>query len=139
MQLLNQKMYVIGSPALLAAVERHPHAISMEPIAEEMVDRVAGFKGNSLNIFESKKKGGSGFNKKLVHHFYKNLLGDELNELSQNTVKALEMSADQLKSLQNKSIDLYAWCRHVMTMATTKAAYGPENPYNSPSIEQGIW
>lgn len=36
-------------------------------------------------------------------------------------------------------IDLYSQIRHVITLASTNAVYGPKNPFQDPAVEEGLW
>jgi hypothetical protein len=40
---------------------------------------------------------------------------------------------------QGERIDLYAWCTHAITAASTDASYGPLNPYKDRDIENAFW
>lgn len=48
-----------------------------------------------------------------------------------------------LTALDNGSrneIDFLAWTRKTVTMCSTKAIYGPENPFNKyPELEKAFW
>jgi hypothetical protein len=36
-------------------------------------------------------------------------------------------------------VDYWKWCRHIITMASTDAAYGPANPFKEKVVEDGFW
>jgi len=36
-------------------------------------------------------------------------------------------------------VDLYAWVHHMITLASTDAVYGPQNPFRHPVVMEGFW
>lgn len=36
-------------------------------------------------------------------------------------------------------VGLWEWVRHILTMASTNAAYGASNPFKDPEIEMAFW
>jgi hypothetical protein len=65
------------------------------------------------------------------------LTGDGLDKMNQAMIKYLKVSIDGLEHKQQ--IDLLAWCRDSITVASTDAIYGAANPYRDPKMAQAFW
>jgi len=67
------------------------------------------------------------------------LLGPGLDIANRNMVNNLVKSVDELASMHNKTFDLYAWAKHAITIASTDAVWGPQNPIKDPANEAAFW
>ena len=66
--------------------------------------------------------------------------GPGLEGMDRVMLRSVEASFDKLCAHgQPKKIQLQQWLGHEMTMATTEAVYGPENPYKDPKVEAAFW
>ncbi|EAS37010.2 cytochrome P450 oxidoreductase [Coccidioides immitis RS] len=134
--IFRQKIYLIYSPGLLAAAQRHAKYISFEPFAALAIRRAAGIKGNGPIVSSSSEKGRSSFDKQMKDAVHSVLLGEAMVGITRASVAAIKKSVDDLRSTE---VDLLTWCRHVLTMATTDSIYGPMNPYRNREAEAAIW
>jgi hypothetical protein len=139
LDIFGARIYVINSAELVTAVQRNHKRISVDPFLTTSASREAGIKGDDLKLLEMKDLGGGGLNTKILDAMHSTLLGPGLNDLTRKMTESLTSSIDELASYQGQSFDLHAWSRHVITLASTCAAYGPQNPYNSSIIEKSLW
>ena len=62
---------------------------------------------------------------------------DRMNEtLLGNACRLLDLSSGDNKF---RPIELFAWTRHIVSLAVTEALYGPSNPFRDSEVEAGFW
>jgi hypothetical protein len=66
------------------------------------------------------------------------LAGDGLDKMNHAMITYVKTSVDGLAN-KIKPMDLHMWCRHAITVASTDAVYGPQNPFKNPQTEQDFW
>lgn len=134
-------MYVINSPAMVNAVQRHQKVLSFTPFMASSTVRMFGFEGAGAARLVEDPEDGKGFLKKINDAAYASLLGDGLDRMNENMAKRLKPFVDALAmhARASEPLDLYAWCRHTITLASTSGVFGPQNPFESPEIEQAFW
>ncbi|KAL4884084.1 hypothetical protein BJY04DRAFT_215520, partial [Aspergillus karnatakaensis] len=127
------KVYLVNSPTMLQAVQRNKGTLSFDPFITFTAERAAGIKGRGLELLREKKAGGGGVNQAINHAMHPTLTGKPLDRMNERMVKFLTPLIDELAKLDR--VDLYAWCTHAITLASTEASYGPLNPYRDRKIE----
>ncbi|KAI1910060.1 hypothetical protein LOZ12_004733 [Ophidiomyces ophidiicola] len=140
--LLSSKVYVVTSPALIAAAQRKSRVISFEPFPTIAAERLAGIKGPRLEALREPRRGGGGLNNRVMHVMSPTLLNEGLDQMNSRMVATLKEWVDGLSSVGDgghRAFDLYAWCRQILTIASTDAVYGPLNPYRPTSIQDAAW
>lgn len=130
------KAYLVTSPALLQAIQRNK-ALTFDPFLTMSAQRIAGIRGLGLELMREKQSGGQGLNQKVVHAMHPTLTGRPLDRMNERMTQLLSPLVDELA--RRKTVDLYSWCSHVITLASTEASYGPLNPYKSREIEDAFW
>lgn len=65
--------------------------------------------------------------------------GTGLDRMSQVMLRKLRNLIDISFGPESRPIDLYSQTRHVTTLASTNAVYGPKNPFQDPAVEEGLW
>ncbi|KAI9753259.1 MAG: hypothetical protein M1835_001006 [Candelina submexicana] len=139
LNLLYTKTYVINSASLVSAVQRSSKIISFDPFLTGAAHRMAGISGSGLKLLEETESGGGGINNKVLHSMHPALLGPGLDKMNETMIKNLKVSIDELEFKEGITFDLHAWCRHAITVASTDAVYGPQNPYKSKEVEDALW
>ncbi|OJD30748.1 cytochrome p450 [Diplodia corticola] len=137
--LLVAKFYVVASPALMSGVQRNHRALSFEYFINLSASGMLGIKGAGMKLLREEQKGGGGLGMKVTHAMNPALLGAGLDAMNERMIAFLKDSVDQLASSQGSPIDLFAWTRHAITVAATESAWGPQNPYRSPELEDAFW
>lgn len=131
------KFYVVISPDLMAAVQRNSRAFSFAPLLDLAAERIAGLKGDSLHAFRTTESGGRGLVKDAIHASSPLLSGKSLDKLNQDMFDNLQPMIDELST--KDSFDLVGWIRNAMTVAGTKATYGPLNPFKPKEVQDAFW
>lgn len=134
------RTYVVTSPDLVQAVQRHPKAISFWWIAVIFGARLAALseqgKKTLFHNVEGEKGDSSMFmdGLRLITRSLKPgpALDDMNREMGTSLCKVFE-------HMNSGTSDLWEFVKHAMTIATTDAVYGPMNPYRDPKVEAGFW
>lgn len=132
--MLNGWMYVVNDPALIAAAMRHRH-LSFDPFAIEFAGAAMGMTKPQIDIY-SRKENLEG----MTHVIHKSLTGD--NVLRMN-VQALADIADAINGVRPgvdlEVPDVFEWLRNTVTVATTNALFGKNNPYGLEDADSFWW
>ncbi|KAL3456037.1 cytochrome P450 [Aspergillus heterothallicus] len=143
LDLLLIKVYLVKSPSLLQAIQR-TRALSFDPFVTFTTEKLAGIRGAALDALREKQAGGGGGNQALLHAMHPTLTGKPLDRMNERMVKLLAPLVEELARSgdggeDSQEVDLYGWCQHAVTAASTEASYGPLNPYRERSVEDGFW
>jgi hypothetical protein len=132
------RTYVVNSTKLVSAVQRNAKTISFDPILTTVAERLAGITGPELEALKEEETGGGGAHRKVVHSMAPSLIGLGLDAMNKAMLANLENFINALET-QDQAFDLWAWTRHVISIASTDAVFGPENPYAKDNYEQTFW
>ena len=132
-------MYIVKSAALVSAVQRNHKIISFDPFLTAAANRMAGISGPGLELLRETQSGGGGINMDVLRSMHPALLGPGLDIMNKNMISELLSSVKELAASGGKSVDLHYWCREAITVASTKAVWGPQNPYQSAEIRKAFW
>ncbi len=87
----------------------------------------------------SPTEGNAGFLKDFAKTMHASLSpGPNLKSMNRTALRDIEKFVDLLAEGQGQ-IRLVEWLRHILTIATTNAVYGPANPFANESVEQAFW
>lgn len=100
---------------------------------------MAGITGKGLQLLQEKQGGGGGINEAVIRAMHPALLGPALDVMNASMISGLCPSINALSSNSDSPLDLHAWCRHSITMASTRAVWGPQNPYESEHLRSAFW
>ena len=132
-------MYAIKTGKLVSAVQRNHKNLSFDPYVTAAAKRMVGITGVGLHLLQEKHNGGCGINQDIIHAMHPALLGPGLDEMNQKMISGLCSSIDALSSDGENTLDLHAWCKHSITVASTRAVWGPKDPYQSESLRSAFW
>ena len=150
MRILNQRIYIVTSPPLAAAVQRASKALSFTPIVPEVTKPVFGLDDTTMEIVCKNLDPGPGdepgYLSDIQGMIYNSLgPGQYLSDL---TLKAVRELRDEVASYaaspnvqgSGARTDLLLWVRHLVTVSTARYLYGPENPIaREPDLEDAFW
>ncbi|KAK4175218.1 putative cytochrome P450 E-class, group IV [Triangularia setosa] len=139
-----QKMYVISSSDLIQSIQKQHRAFSIDPILMKFTTIISGGSKEADKILQRNVHGEDGdygvaqeshvvFKEGTKPANIDDMNRDMLNDVA-SCLGLLEPPAGQAKRIK-----LYSWLRTTLTSATTKAVYGPLNPYNDKSIADAFW
>ncbi|KAL2866099.1 cytochrome P450 [Aspergillus lucknowensis] len=135
--MLFNKVYVINSPKLVAAIRRNHRTMSLDPLFTRTAQCVGGIHGPGLQLLRGKESQGQGLGHATTAALRPALLGEGLDQLNRKMIGYLSKSVEQLKS--RGTVDLYDWCTLAMTLASTEPIYGPMNPYSDSNAREAYW
>ena len=144
--MLNGRTYAVNSPDLVAAVQRSPKIFAFNPFVVEVSQRLCGCSKSAIETLceNLEDVGLMNETKRDMHTALApgpNL--DMMNETMIKNVGALLSELDaELAAVgdEGKELELHAWARHVITMASTDATYGVENPFSKDRrVEDAFW
>jgi hypothetical protein len=127
-----QRLYVVSAPHLIQIIQAKANAQTFVP---NLLDFGMLFSGLNAESKATLQKAfglhGNGFTMS-VHKYL--LSGPSLKVASKAAVDKLTASLTTY-SARNDQDGLLEMVRHELTLALTGAIYGPENPYDDPTIE----
>jgi hypothetical protein len=146
--MLKFKMYVVNSPDLVVAVQRNTKTLLAGPIQAAATSRLLDLRDEDTATFTKKTQDENGqwLNRHLLNtaNHVQMLPGPNLDSALRKMQNTLNPLLDQLQarteSDEGAVIGLYAWTRKTMSLATTEAIYGRENPFKlEPELIDAFW
>ncbi|KAF2232166.1 cytochrome P450 [Viridothelium virens] len=139
-----QKMYIVASPKLIQAIEKHPKTLAYLPIEAKFVGRVCGISTAAQNIIEKNSNGEEDLG--MLHDVHAAIRaplapGAELDSMNRIMIQNIATSLNGLipSGESRIHIKLVEWLRHCVTIATTNSVYGPPNPFKDREIADAFW
>ena len=128
--MMNMKIYGVTSPALVNAVNRNSKKIAFNPFIAQLGKRMTGHDEATGQIVQHNLNGEDGPGYVIdVHDGIVASLAPGM-DLEQMTQAFLKQLSPYLDALANDEVNLFKWTRNVVTMCSTRAVYGPDNPFN---------
>ncbi|MCJ1437074.1 hypothetical protein MMC27_006459 [Xylographa pallens] len=132
--MLNGKVYVVTSPDLIAAVNRNSKALAFNPFIAQLGKRITGHDEATSQIVQHNLNGehGPGYVTEVHDGIVAALIpGTNLENMTEQYIWEVIARLDSLET--DKDIKLFAWTRNLVTLCSTTAIYGPENPFSKNS------
>ncbi|KAL8832349.1 MAG: hypothetical protein Q9170_004919 [Blastenia crenularia] len=126
--MLNSKTYVITSIDLVNAVNRNPKILAFNPFVAFVGKRITGHDQATSQIVQHNLNGENGPGYVIdIHDGTVSSLapGPGLNAM---TATMLTEAMTYFKKLPGR-VDLFAWTKKMVTMASTRGIYGEDNPF----------
>ena len=141
LNMLTRKVYVVTSPNLVSAVNRNSRALAFNPFIAQLGKRITGHDEATGQIVQHNLNGehGSGY----VINVHDGIVaalapGKDLENMTQAMLENAEIRIKALE--ENSEVDLFVWTRQLVTICSTRAVYGPENPLSkNPKLESRFW
>lgn len=125
-----------SSPAIMRAAQKHPTIITLEPLFELAQKRVCQTPGDSLGRLCDQSCGPSPLSR-IAHHTTPVLAGKYLDRMNEIMLRGLLAIVNDMDN--DGTVDLNAWLRHAVTIASINATYGTLNPFKRRHIEDTFW
>ena len=125
------KVYVVTSPALVNAVNRNSKKIAFNPFIAQLGKRMTGHDEATGQIVQHNLNGEDGHGYVIdVHDGTVASLapGKDPEQMTQAMLKQVSPYLDALAN--DGEVNLFEWTRNMVTMCSTRAVYGPDNPFN---------
>ncbi len=100
---------------------------------------MGGITGKGLTLLQERENGGGGVNEEVLAAMHSALLGPSLDVMNAKMISGLCSPINALASIGDRPLDLHAWCRHSITIASTRAVWGPKNPFESEDLRSSFW
>ena len=124
----------------MSAVNRSSKVLAFNPFIAQLGKRITGHDEATSRIVQRNLNGenGSGYGIE-VHDGTVAALAPGEN-LEQMTDTMLRQASTYLDKLKDKEVNLFAWIQQMVTMCSTRAIYGPQNPFNNNSdLTAAFW
>ena len=139
MPLLTSKYYVVNSLPLFSSVSKLSKKLAFTPFVKVMSERVAELAPESIAKFEDPHTG-EGVSRDTIEAMRSAIQGKKDSaELECAALKHIEELLHGVSGQVGERTKLFAWVRHVITQANTRAIYGPLNPFQQPGVEDAFW
>ncbi|KAJ9482585.1 hypothetical protein VN97_g10833 [Penicillium thymicola] len=133
------KLFVTSSPAIMRAAQKHPTAITLEPLMKFMkfTQKHTCQTPREKLLYLCDQNGGPSLLSRIVHDTTPVLAGKSLGRMNRTMLRQLLPIIDDMGNYD--SIDLHAWLRHAITVVSTNATYDNLNPFQNRHIEDTFW
>ncbi|KAL9126882.1 MAG: hypothetical protein Q9217_004140 [Psora testacea] len=139
--MLNVKVYVVTSPDLVNAVNRNSKKISFNPFIAQLGKRITGHDEATGQIVQHNLNGeqGPGYVIDVHDGMLASLTpGQDLEQMTKAMLRQTSSYFDTLA--KDGEVNLFGWTRYMVTMCSTRAVYGPENPFDkNPTFVNSFW
>ncbi|KAM0543984.1 hypothetical protein ACHAPJ_012009 [Fusarium lateritium] len=134
--ILGGKLYVVFDPAIIQSIFRKK-SLSFEPFASEFAQRELLISDETAHKLKTTS---------LVPDFFAAIhpamTGDHLHRMNANALNYVSQELATIGDAETplKSSNLWLWLRDLITLATSEAMYGPENPIReNKSLVDDLW
>ncbi|KAJ5965629.1 hypothetical protein N7481_012343 [Penicillium waksmanii] len=117
LNLLFTKVYIVSSTEVIRLMQRNQKTLTFDPVTRSSIKAFSGIDDErTLRL----------------------IIGEALDRMNLIMMRNVKTYFDELQD--TPSLDLYRWVRNMITVASTRATYGPlNNPYNDPEVADGFW
>ena len=144
LRVLGHNIYVVNSPELVSAVDRHAQDFSFAPYLVQFAARALSPSKEAVDKLSENIHGEDG-DVGLRIETQKAMRGsmaagtDTLTEMNNEILRQLCKIVDSSIPQNGESVELFYWVRQMVTVASTNAVYGPGNPFRDSAVADGLW
>lgn len=138
-------MYIITTPDLVQAVQKQPKVLAFPPIEAKFASTVCGVSPEAHKILLNNVNGDEG-NWGLSMDSYAVMRfalapGPALDTMNRVMIQNIAASLDNVfqSGQMRTTTGLAEWLRKTITLATTNAVYGPQNPFKDQAVQDAFW
>ena len=126
------------------AVFRNVKTLSFTALAVSVIGRISLLSKAALETVSRNANGADGevgYMTQVIKAVHSSLApGEALTQMTQEANMAILESLSKLATEEGSTrIKMFAWMRHEIAMATTRAVYGPDNPFRDPGVMAAFW
>ncbi|KAI4236576.1 MAG: hypothetical protein L6R40_006132 [Gallowayella cf. fulva] len=145
LSILTKQVHIINSPDLVVAVQKNPKVYDFSVFAIAMLPRLFDLDSKTMRLASTQidHPGGS-WNlvvetSRIMHRCL--APGPSLESMERLALTKMLRYFDELGNKPGDTVlELFAWLRTVMTIASTEAVYGPQNPFGKTAeLEHALW
>ncbi|KAH7303534.1 putative cytochrome P450 [Stachybotrys elegans] len=138
-----QKMYVVTKPDLIQQAQKQHRTLAFPPIAAKFATTVVGLSKEAQVILADNVNGDDGDHGLSMETYTAMRValkpGPELDDMNRAMLAEINKMLHQLSAETGTKLSLYAWLQDSLTVATTRAIYGPMNPFEDKEIADAFW
>ncbi|KAL8724656.1 MAG: hypothetical protein Q9166_007826 [cf. Caloplaca sp. 2 TL-2023] len=145
LRILTKDVHIINSPDLIVAVQKNPKVYDFSVFAKSMLPRLFDLDSKTMKLASTDIEYPGGSWNLIVETgriFHRCLgPGPSLERMERVALTRIMDYFDELASQPDGiGLDLFTWLRTAMTVSSTEAIYGPENPFSKRTdLEQALW
>jgi len=135
------RLYVVTSPELIAAVQKQPRTLTFWFIQATLTQRLGGITDHANQLLLENARGEKGENSLVVDGMkvtHEAMTSKHLHEMISASLKRAEKILQGVGKGETSEFELWKWVRHVFSLAVSAGVYGPQNPYEDPTLEQDL-
>lgn len=137
-------MYVVTKPELIQQVQKQHRTLAFPPIEAKFATVVVGLSKQGQAVLARNlngEEGGHGLSMETYAAMRAALQpGPALDEMNRAMLTEINKSLHILApAKEKKEFGLFEWLRDNLTLATTRAVYGPRNPLDEKEIRDAFW
>ena len=141
LNMLSGKVYVVTAPDLVMAVHRNSKKLAFNPFIAQLGKRITGHDEATSQIVQHNLNGenGPGYVIDVHDGIVASLApGKDLEKMTKAMLRHASPYFDRLA--KDGEVSLFEWIRDMVTMCSTGAIYGPENPFDkNPKFVKSFW
>lgn len=150
MPLPGQKMYVVTQPELIQLAQKQHRTLAFPPIEAKFATTVVGLSPEAQAILARNVNGDDG-DHGLSMETYAAMRaalhpGPALDDMNRAMLVEIGKALDLLlqpaatgEKTTCRRLGLHAWLQDKLTVATTRAVYGPQNPFDDKQVADAFW
>ncbi|CAO2657099.1 Nn.00g059020.m01.CDS01 [Neocucurbitaria sp. VM-36] len=136
------RLYIINSTELIPIAQRHYRILDFAPMEAKVGINVMGASPAGKKILVKDVNGVEDYSyailfSKAIHPAVSP--GSGLDAMNRKSVQNVASILAKLSSQAPRTIKLFEWVKKEITLATTDAVYGPNNPFADPKIQDAYW
>lgn len=137
-------MYIVTKPDLIQQVQKQHRTLAFPPIEAKFATTVIGLSKEGQSVLARNLNGDDGEHGLSMETYAAMRAalhpGSALDDMNRAMLAEINKSLDNLAPKNGKKqFGLFDWLRDNLTLATTRAVYGPQNPFNDPEIRHSFW
>lgn len=136
-------MYIVTKPELIQQVQKQPRTLAFPPVEAKFATTVIGLSKEGQDVLARNLNGDDG-DYGLSMETYAAMRaalhpGSALDDMDRAMLAEINRLLDDLSpGTSKKQLSLHRWQRDNLTLATTRAVYGPLNPFNDKEIRDAF-
>lgn len=101
-------------------------------------EKLSSLQTEQVKLFEQ-HEGRKGLSVDTINGVEATLRQADIDDMANSLTSRMKEIIDDIPASQGRPIKLLAWVSHIITQASTRAVYGPKNPFYDSAVEDGFW
>jgi cytochrome P450 len=136
------RLYIINSTDLIPIAQKQARILDFAPVETKVAINVMGASPDGRKILVRKRDNIEDFSyaiefDKAIHPAI--APGTKLDAMNRLAIHEVSTTLELLATRAPRTLKLFEWIKKEITLVTTKAVYGPKNPFNDAKIQNAYW